>query len=837
MNKKRKQAFRKFIDSLEGIHPEYRPPYRLLLYDKEIDGFIDVSRKAQVIDPALKTLCFLHGTAAKTTSYVWHENHQKWEYELLAEANPDLSDDPLKLAREKLRLKTLGSFTEFLDRRPGDHSFLHHWLSDTSTKYQQIIGFDHLTIKDGFEQNSVELMNLLPETYVSEAGEALSFCFEFDVDIITGSRGGPLGKYLANQFDREGDPSTGANTKIPIGNAAFVACTNGTRLLTFDEIERKIKNDRKRYKKALKKIIDELSLGNWITFLAKRFVDNMGKEIEALLKMPGLQVQHPNHPVMKEILAGTPASPSKKGTKEKEDSTSQYFPVIGKYDGSPEDARIMEKQLNSIIANVMSGYRNARFNVFGITLKASNFINADNLKQSLTNALTLDVARVLTKLIFGGNVSDMVVAVEDQILMPEEQRRKFFEENQRDVPVSVAIHSYYLDLPFENKILEMTEVVRFWLENLRLPVHFQPTFRTAIQEANSMEKKSDEAFFDELDQWVNNLVLSANQTDRQIVVSHRGSPTILQVQNEMKALEKECQYRIRNMFDISIEGIPNQSSAAKGFIGFLNRRARNKRNKEYDRKIHRNKGAIKVVSEGDSWYQYPIFLNEIVDWICKNDQIAVYSLGFGGDWVANIFTEREFVSKLAEIQPDFFMLGGGGNDLMSDKRIKKFVHAYSSAFLDIPSNYLKEDFYHFLKILRFLYATILTETLEMYPNLYILLHGYDYVVPSSRISANLSQALMNIVSKNGQWLKEPLVELNITNEELQKGIMRKMIDDFNGMLISLSNYYERVHYIDLRGIAKSKKDWWDEIHPSGKAFEKMANKFIDKIMLSTTAQD
>ena len=68
--------------------------------------------------------------------------------------------------------------------------------------------------------------------------------------------------------------------------------------------------------------------------------------------------------------------------------------------------------------------------------------------------------------------------------------------------------------------------------------------------------------------------------------------------------------------------------------------------------------------EGDSWFNYPIILTDIIDRIGMDPDLAVYSIASGGDWLLNMLHAREYVEELSVSHPDWFLISGGGNDLV-----------------------------------------------------------------------------------------------------------------------------------------------------------------------------
>lgn len=306
------------------------------------------------------------------------------------------------------------------------------------------------------------------------------------------------------------------------------------------------------------------------------------------------------------------------------------------------------------------------------------------------------------------------------------------------------------------------------------------------------------------------------------------------------AVEKDAQVRAATRADLMARGLEmvaetleipketvlNRSTALEGAIGFLNTRNRKKREKLYEKRLRENPGAIRVISEGDSWFQYPIYVKDIIDWLIEDKNYAVYSLGAGGDWLANIFEQREYIKVLERTDhPQVFLISGGGNDLLQDFRITKLLHTHAEVNSDDPKDYVKEEFSHLIKLFEYLYTMLYRELEERFPQLQIISHGYGYAYPSDRRGPGLLPALIHAVSGNGQWLVQPMRQIGITDGDLQFGIVKVLIDAFNENQETLSQRFPNVHYLDLRRFPKTASDWHDEIHPKSEVFKSMAETY------------
>lgn len=249
--------------------------------------------------------------------------------------------------------------------------------------------------------------------------------------------------------------------------------------------------------------------------------------------------------------------------------------------------------------------------------------------------------------------------------------------------------------------------------------------------------------------------------------------------------------------------IPNQSTAAKGLIGKLNRRARRKRFKKFNKKIKKGFSGTIIVSEGDSWFQYPLRLKDIIDHLSKKKDFAIYSLGFAGDWLSNILDEKEYLQPIEDYQAKIFLISGGGNDMLGKRRLESLLKPFKEG--RPASAYFKDDFYTVIAQLKQMYLHLYSELHAKHPDLKIIGHGYDHAIP-----------------KNGQWLGKPMKRLGIRDKTLQREITRLMIDKFNDMRHEIADELDYVFHVDCRGLVT---DWYDELHPKSSSFKTISNEF------------
>ena len=261
------------------------------------------------------------------------------------------------------------------------------------------------------------------------------------------------------------------------------------------------------------------------------------------------------------------------------------------------------------------------------------------------------------------------------------------------------------------------------------------------------------------------------------------------------------------VFALEDPGIPNLSTAEEGIIGAFNRRSRKRRLREYTRKKEEGFDGTVVVSEGDSWFQYPLFLKDVIDHLMDADGLNVRSLGFAGDWLSNIRMQEEYLPVLESERPSVFLISGGGNDLVGKERLKWLLPQFEPG--KAPDYYLQFGVVEAIEQLRTLYTELFDRLTVEYPEMKIIGHGYDYGIPDG-----------------GRWLGKPMSKVGIVDSDLQKSIACRLIDRFNEMRIELADLYPQVVHIDCRGVVN---DWKDELHPKSAGFKLVAEKILAEI--------
>lgn len=245
-----------------------------------------------------------------------------------------------------------------------------------------------------------------------------------------------------------------------------------------------------------------------------------------------------------------------------------------------------------------------------------------------------------------------------------------------------------------------------------------------------------------------------------------------------------------------------------------------------------------LVSEGDSWHQFPFLIEDVIDHL-END-FHIWSLDAAGDTADNMVNRSpEYLKALIEQKANKvagFLFSGAGNDVIGEDLLGNPV----LSVLIKPFKSGKDAAWHVDKARL---ADVLTQLEKDYTKLVasiradpdfkklpIFIHGYDYAIPGGYPGDKRHP----IYAKQDEWLGGPLREKGIVDLKLQRQIIRVLIDALYDMLdkIAGNSKQTKVYVVDVRGELKD-GDWADEIHATSAAFARVAARFRKAIKAAT----
>jgi lysophospholipase L1-like esterase len=227
--------------------------------------------------------------------------------------------------------------------------------------------------------------------------------------------------------------------------------------------------------------------------------------------------------------------------------------------------------------------------------------------------------------------------------------------------------------------------------------------------------------------------------------------------------------------------------------------------------------AIKVLAEGDSWFNLPdlLYPKDAMDILNRTHNVV--SVAKWGDTVENMLAQKQYVQKLKAGTFRHFVFSGGGNDVLGS--IGAYVTTRKPGDTD-PANapgYVKASFANKVKGIISGYETLANDVRKATGTKTVLyIHGYANAIPK----------------KNGPYLGKRLEALGFdpaTVGPLSKAIVAHMVGQFNTALRNFAASRAGIVYIDMRP-KMTASDWHtDEIHPKATGATKIAAAFAAAI--------
>jgi len=247
-----------------------------------------------------------------------------------------------------------------------------------------------------------------------------------------------------------------------------------------------------------------------------------------------------------------------------------------------------------------------------------------------------------------------------------------------------------------------------------------------------------------------------------------------------------------------------------------------------------------ILCEGDSWFSTPLSMNlldQLVFPTPEDEAAGKVMFGEGGlffraeksgDTALNMFAEKK-VKSLAKwykaFDFDLVLLSSGGNDFVADF-LKDLFEPESLMTVDEAID-LVIQFGRFGDVLE-AYRVFVSRFIQVKPDIPIIAHTYDYPVllgkPGKLTLANIG--LIAIFKKKvGDWISKN-IHHSLPDDDDKVMFAKLLIDNFViRVLEPLSvEFSHNFSYVDLRGTL-DEVFWFDEMHPTGEGFYKLAQKF------------
>jgi hypothetical protein len=241
-----------------------------------------------------------------------------------------------------------------------------------------------------------------------------------------------------------------------------------------------------------------------------------------------------------------------------------------------------------------------------------------------------------------------------------------------------------------------------------------------------------------------------------------------------------------------------------------------------------------LVSEGDSWFQFPLLIREIIDHL--DDDYLVWSVGAAGDTAENIvYGHAEYLEALEKQKNDVrgFLFSAAGNDIIGEDpktgraALLDLLIDFNGDPNDIEGHIDMAVLAEKMEFLKGAYIKVVEDVRATpgFDNLPIFIHGYDYPFP---YPWGEDDPRHPIYADKNQWLGKPLDQRQIHDHEQRRNIIKYLIDRLYLMLeeISADSNETGVWLVNFRGAMPEVHDWNDEIHGTTDGFFKVTTRLL-----------
>jgi hypothetical protein len=278
-------------------------------------------------------------------------------------------------------------------------------------------------------------------------------------------------------------------------------------------------------------------------------------------------------------------------------------------------------------------------------------------------------------------------------------------------------------------------------------------------------------------------------------------------------------------------------------MSWANGLSRLRRQEKFRRRRERGDRRIVLVSEGDSWFQFPIFLEDVIDQLFGT--FSIWSVDAAGDTLQNMVLDNaEYLNALREhgSQVRALLFSGGGNDIVGEDASGKSVISQIVKHFEpgrIADWYIDtEEVTAKLRFIEECYRSVITNVRAEFPTLPVLCHAYDHAIPGG----GPDDARNPFWAAKDKWIGRPMREdLGITDHPLQREIVKLLIDRLNERLKSLcggnnpNGAFRNVWHVDVRRTVGTR--WADELHPTDEGYKLVAQRFASVLRQALGGDD
>lgn len=257
---------------------------------------------------------------------------------------------------------------------------------------------------------------------------------------------------------------------------------------------------------------------------------------------------------------------------------------------------------------------------------------------------------------------------------------------------------------------------------------------------------------------------------------------------------------------------------------------------------------INILAEGDSWFSVNgRRANNLLMALATPAPALIVNFAHPGDLIKKItrITRKSYLRRIllgsTRTEWDLIFLSGGGNDLI-DNLSKITRPASPSKSPTDPRSWIDQTALNntaaevadaFRKFASFRDGTA-------HHDIPILVHTYDYATPR-----NISRSFFGV--RLGPWMHPVYRKLNVPmgmRPIINDYLVNKIADTLLDLQHGISQPPIRKFFVcDTRGVltpassdpSHASADWWDEIHPSERGYEKLANARVNAALEAALA--
>jgi hypothetical protein len=294
---------------------------------------------------------------------------------------------------------------------------------------------------------------------------------------------------------------------------------------------------------------------------------------------------------------------------------------------------------------------------------------------------------------------------------------------------------------------------------------------------------------------------------------------------------------IRLRDDIAKHIETSAGDLAPGLLGSANDFCRWRRRFHFKKRRAAGDRSPLLLAEGDSWFHFPLFLRDVVLQLSADH--LVWPLGAAGGTLQHMVfgrpgeKEPAYLQALGEwgAQARALLFSGGGNDLIGEasdgaSSIAEYVRPFEprrTAAWHIDT----AEFTRRIVLYEASFRHMIAEVAARLPNLPIIVHAYDYVIPCP--FDRRDQRRPHWMARD-RFFGAVFPRLGIADVGLQAAILREVVDAMNAVQRKLAGgnvaggSFAQVFHVDLRG-ALDFGDWADELHPTNAGYAKVSERF------------